>query len=143
MSPTPHKGLVLPQESSLDEDAYQPGSAVPVSRSEIDDLLYADDRPLGERLDRLREIRDEVRARASLDFAGDDQRKLCAELDEAIGQLDLRHGMSAAFDHDPLDHREALAPDSDELAALQAEDDADFETADAPDWDDDPDSRLH
>lgn len=134
MCPNQHKGLVLPQETGLDDEAYQPGGGASVSQSEIEDLLYADDRPLGERLDRLREIRDEVRVRASMDFAGDDQRRLCVELDEAIGQLALRHGLSAAFDHDPRDHREALAPDSDELAELRDEDEA-------TGWDEAPGTR--
>lgn len=121
MSPLNQKGMVVSQNTGLDDGAFQPGIAQPISQNEIEDLIYADDRPTGERLARLREIRDEIRARASIDFVDEDQAVLLAELSKAIAQLAASHSQGSVHDHDPIEHREALAPDSDEYEALLEE----------------------
>ena len=54
-----HHGTMVPQDTNFD-NADQPGIAQPYSQTEIEDLLYGDDRPASERLARLKELRDEA-----------------------------------------------------------------------------------
>ena len=51
-----HHGTMVPQDTNFD-NADQPGIAQPYSQTEIEDLLYGDDRPASERLARLKELR--------------------------------------------------------------------------------------
>jgi hypothetical protein len=116
MRPSNHPGHVLPQDTAPGDANEEVIIGQPVSLNEVDDLLYGEDRPADLRLDRLRELADDMRARA----AGVTLR----ELERAITTLeardrDARPGM--VFD-DPLDHRETLAPDSDELEEIEEED---------------------
>lgn len=62
-----HRGGLVPQETNFD-NADQAGIAQPYSQSEIEDLLYGDDRPVDERLARLREMREETAIRESGDW---------------------------------------------------------------------------
>ncbi|RUT28209.1 hypothetical protein EMQ25_17585 [Arsenicitalea aurantiaca] len=124
MSRLNHQGTVLPQNTGLDDDAFPPGIAQPVSQTEIDEFLYSDERPAEERVARLREMREEVAARETADLGTDDPGALLRELDDAIERLEesWASGEPTSFDHDPADHRETLAPDSDELEAIEQED---------------------
>lgn len=137
MSRLNRKGLIVSQNTGLDDGAFQPGIAQPISQNEIEDLIYADDRPTSERLERLREIREEVGVRASIDYVAKDLMVLQAELDKAIEQLEARHSDGSTPEHDPLEHREALSPDSDEYEAL-AEEEKTYqqEAGEAGSWDD-------
>lgn len=127
MSQLNQRGVVLPQNTGLDDAAFQPGISQPVSQAEIEELLYNDDRPAEARARRLREIRDELAARESADRGDDDPLALIWEIDEAIARLEQRRGEGmdpSSVDQNPEDHRETLSPDSDELEAIEAADEA-------------------
>lgn len=130
MSPLNHRGTVLPQNTGRDDDAaFQPGIAQPVSQAEIEDLLYADDRPVAERVERLREIRDELAMRESADLVGTDSDRVLGEIEEAIARLEgadpdaegAYAELEGATMIDPNDHSETMSPDGDERAAREAE----------------------
>jgi hypothetical protein len=124
-----HRGEVLPQNTGLDDDAFPPGIAQPVSQAEIEELLYGNGRPAEEREARLREIRDDLRARDSADLGEHEMSALIREIDQAISRLELRgEGMDpSSVDQNPEDHRETLAPDSDERKAIEDADEASVE----------------
>jgi hypothetical protein len=128
-----NRGTLLPQETNFD-NADQAGIAQPYTQSEIEDLLYSDERPVEARLARLREMRDEASVRESGDFGDDDPAAMLDELDRAIEELS---GDAAASDDnfeladvvidDPADHSHTLSPDDvDALTELSgvAEEDA-------------------
>ena len=124
-----HPGSLVPQETSF-ENADTPGIAQPYSQSEIEDLLYGDDRPVRSRLERLWEMRHEAAARESGDFGGQDPAYMLEELDRAIAELqrDLDNtedtgNIDASMSSDPADHLDALSPDdTDAREALIGED---------------------
>lgn len=108
---------IIAQDRNYD-GVDQPGGLSPYSQTEIDDLLYASDRPVEDRVERLKEIRAEMQMRESGDFGDEDGRDLITEIDRAIDELqgDLE-GVEASPDMapeaimDPADHLDALAPD--------------------------------
>jgi hypothetical protein len=129
---------IITQDGNFDA-VDQPGLSHPYSQNEIDDLLYGSDRPVEDRLARLREIRDEMTVRESGDFGEEDPRDMMAEIDRAIDTLqgDLE-GVEAEGDlapeaiMDPNDHLDALAPDDvDARSALTGEETFDGEGDDA------------
>ncbi|MGV3651225.1 MAG: hypothetical protein ACO1OK_07345 [Devosia sp.] len=134
-----HPGRILPQDTAPGDAQDEMITGMAVSQTEIEDLLYGDDRPVAARVDRLRELADEVRARASGDLVDDDARSLLGEIERAIAELssddenagepDMLDGM---VDIDPRDHRETLSPDSDELEEIE---EVDLESLDAEDED--------
>lgn len=111
-----HPGSLVPQETSFD-NADTPGIAQPYSQTEIEDLVYGEDRPVGERIERLKEMRSEAIARESGDFGDQDPAAMLDELDRAIEELqrDVSNmdetGESAVMSADPADHLDALSPD--------------------------------
>jgi hypothetical protein len=120
-----HLGHVLPQDTAPGDANEEVNVGQPVSLNEIEDLLYGDDRPAEQRLERLRELADELRARAAGDIADDDARAVLSEVERAIATLAAKSqfvGEPGALDEDPLDHRETLSPDSDELEEIEEED---------------------
>lgn len=127
-----HPGRVLPQDIVPQDGWGDMLTALPVSQAEIEDLLYGDDRPAEERIDRLAEIADSLRNREPGDFGDNDPGVLLVEIDSAIARL--RSGIERdpemvtddepTMDDDPLNHRETLSPDSDELEELEAMDEA-------------------
>jgi hypothetical protein len=132
MSPTNHLGHVLPQDTRPGDANEEVNVGQPVSLSEIEDLLYGDDRPAEQRIDRLRELADELRARAAGDIADDDAGVVLEEVERAIATLEAKSqfvGEPGALDEDPLDHRETLAPDSDELEDIEQDDEESLEEA--------------
>ncbi len=123
------RGLIA-EDTPAGNDGDVPGFAQPVSQAEIEELLYGDDWPAGERLARLLSIRAELSNLEATDFGDDDPRRLISAIDEAVAQLSNVEGEGmdpTSVDHDPAAHRETLSPDSDELEAIEAEDAASFE----------------
>lgn len=121
--PNPRHGTILPQSNGFDDGEDTPGIAQPISQSEIEELLYNDERPVDERIERLREMRDEAAIRASGD-SGSDAWILLRELENALDMLvrDEEAADSnaefavfdAAYEVDPADHLEALSPDDED-----------------------------
>ena len=112
-----HPGSLVPQETSFD-NADTPGIAQPYSQNEVEDLLYGNDRPARDRLERLKEMRAEAAVRESGDLGGQDPAFLVEELDRAIAELsrdldnaDDTGSVDAAMSDDPADHLETLSPD--------------------------------
>ncbi len=121
---------VVSQDNRNDGDGEQVLINQPISQSEIDELLYSDVFSRDERLARLREIREELSDQEASDFGSDDPGALLGQVIEAIAALegDLGESMDpASVDHNPEDHRETLSPDSDELEAIEAADEASLE----------------
>ena len=115
------------QDTRNDGDGEQVIIAQPLSQAEIDELLYSDEFPRQERLERLREVRSELYEREASDFGSDDPGALLGVVNEAIAALEANFGESmdaASVDHNPEDHRETLSPDSDELEAIEEADEA-------------------
>jgi hypothetical protein len=130
MNPSSHLGHVLPQDTRPGDANEEVNVGQPVSLNEVEDLLYGDDRPAEQRLERLRELADELRARAAGDIADDDAGAVLGEVERAIATLEAKSqfvGEPGARDEDPLDHRETLAPDSDELEEIEEEDEESME----------------
>ena len=135
-----HHGTMVPQDTNFD-NADQPGIAQPYSQSEIEELLYGDDRPASERLARLRELRDESAIRESGDWGDQDPAAMLVELDRAIDELsatianaddtDSYAGLQTTFDNDPADRLDTLSPDDvDARHAIESDDDLDNEEDD-------------
>ena len=126
-----HPGRVLPQDVVPQDGWGDMMTALPISQAEIEDLLYGDDRPAIERVERLTELADSLRNREPGDFGDNDPGRLLTEIDAAIARItgalerepDLEFD-EPTMDDDPLSHRETLSPDSDELEAIEAEDEA-------------------
>ena len=121
MSPNNHPGHIIPQDIEPGDASEAFGIAEPYTQTEIEDLLYGDDRPAGQRLARLRELRVEATVRESGDWGDQDPAAMLDELDRAIDELsamiansddaDDYAALAPAFDNDPADHLDALAPD--------------------------------
>ena len=126
-----HPGRVLPQDVVPQDGWGDMMTALPISQAEIEDLLYGDDRPAAERVERLNELAASLRDREPGDFGDNDPGRLLAEIDRAIARLngalerdpDLEYDEPTMAD-DPLNHRETLSPDSDELEAIEQDDEA-------------------
>lgn len=157
MSQMNQDGKVLAQDTDIDgdDDEGLPGFAYPVSGAEIEDLIYGRELSVAERLARLREIRDDLRAREPADFGLDDPRGLLSEIEGAIVQLESDgdsevppKGMgdldsTRTQDEDPLAHRETLSPDDDALVSLDEEEAeyGDNDVLDPEEWEEGDDFR--
>jgi len=126
-----HPGRVLPQDAVPDDGSGEMITAQPVSQAEIEDLLYGDDRPAAERVERLAEFAENLRNQEPGDFGDNDPARLLSEIDAAIARINaaLERDPELDFDEptmddDPLNHRETLSPDSDELDAIEEDDEA-------------------
>lgn len=120
-----HTADVVSQETDVGDDGDAPGISQPLSQAEIDELLYGDGWSAEDRLERLRDFRDDLQSREAADFGTDDPRYLLKEVSAAIARLERSFGEGmdpSSVDHNPEDHRETLAPDSDELEALEEDD---------------------
>lgn len=134
-----HPGRVLPQDIVPDDGGGDMLTAMPVSQSEVEDLLYGDDRPAGERIGRLREFAGQLRINQQGDFGDNDPGALLGEIEAAIARLtdEFERDLDVEFDGatmdgDPLGHRETLSPDSDELEELEADDNASLSDGSEP-----------
>ena len=126
-----HPGRILPQDVVPQDGSGDMLTALPFSQSEVDELLYGDDRPPQERIERLQELAGQLREQEPGDFGDGDPGALLGEIDEAIARLqgDMDRDPDLAFDEvstdgDPLNHRETLSPDSDELEEIEEDDEA-------------------
>jgi len=147
-----HPGRILAQDVSPPDGGGASLTALPVSQAEIEDLLYGDDRPPRERIERLQELAMQMREDEPGDFGDGDPKALLGEIEEAIARLsgDMGRDLDLAFDEptmdgDPSGHRETLSPDSDELEEIEEEDAAsmagdaqplDDAVLDATEWED-------
>ena len=134
-----HPGRVLPQDVVPQDGWGDMMTALPISQAEIEDLLYGDDRPVAERVERLSELADSLRNREPGDFGDNDPGRLLEEIERAIARINsaLERDPDLQFDEptmavDPLNHRETLSPDSDELEALQEDDQASLSDGSEP-----------
>lgn len=129
-----HHGTMVPQKTNFD-NADQPGIAQPYSQSEIEDLLYGDDRSAMERLARLREMRDEAAIRESGDWGDQDPAAMLDELDRAIDELSATianaddtsdyASLDAPLDRD--DRLDMLSPDDEDARhAIEGDDEEGF-----------------
>lgn len=126
-----HPGRVLPQDVVPQDGWGDMMTALPISQAEIEDLLYGDDRPAAERVERLNELAASLRDREPGDFGDNDPGRLLDEIDRATARLNgaLERDPHLEYDEptmadDPLNHRETLSPDSDELEAIEQDDEA-------------------
>jgi len=131
MSQINHQDAIVTARDTLfgdDDTEGRTGAALPVGKDDIDELLYSEGLPQAERLERLRQLRDEMVAAGAADFAGNDAAGLRGEIDRAISELEALPGEGmdpASVDHNPEDHRETLSPDDDALLELQDGDEED------------------
>lgn len=134
-----HPGRVLPQDVVPPDGWGDMMTALPISQAEVEDLLYGDDRPAAERVERLNELADSLRNREPGDFGDNDPGWLLEEIDRATARItgalerdpDLEFD-ETTMDDDPLNHRETLSPDSDELEAIEEDDEASLSDGSEP-----------
>jgi hypothetical protein len=147
-----HPGRIVPQDILPQDGSGNSLTALPFGQAEIEELLYGDDRPAQERIERLQELAGQMREEEPGDFGDGDPRALLLEIDEAIARLsdDVDRDLDmpedqVSTDGDPLNHRETLSPDSDELEAIEADDERSLtdgteplpdEVLDPAEWDD-------
>ena len=124
-----HPGRILAQDFVPPDGSGDMLTALPFSQAEVEELLYGDDRPPAERMTRLQEFAAMLRDDEPGDFGDNDPKSLLGEVEEAIarlsGDLDRDPDLAAdtvTADGDPLNHRETLSPDSDELEAIETDD---------------------
>ncbi|MFD1253088.1 hypothetical protein DEVEQU_01089 [Devosia equisanguinis] len=130
--PRDNSDALIPVDAVLDA-GDQPVLSFPYSQDEIEDLLYGADRPVEERMQRLRDMREELVARESGDFGDQDPKAIMVEIDRALEELqadsdyaDENGALDAAIAIDPNDHLDALSPDDVEARqALTGEEDED------------------
>lgn len=127
-------GDLIGQDEALGNDGDLPGFATPVSAAEIEELLYSEQWPAEERIARLGAMREQLAAQEASDFGDDDPMVLIGQIDDALARLEGLPGDDmepAGLEIEAIDHRETLAPDSDELSALEEEDLASLDEDDA------------
>lgn len=135
-----HHGTLVPQDTNFD-NADQPGIAQPYTQSEVEELLYGNDRPASERLARLRELRDESAIRESGDWGDQDPSAMLDEIDRAIDELSATianaddnedfAGLATTFDNDPAERLDTLSPDDEETRhAIEGDEEAFFDDED-------------
>jgi hypothetical protein len=127
VAPSNHPGRVIARDTAPQDGDGEVLAELPFSHDEIDELLYgSDSRPATERLDRLRELAGHLRERLAGDLADGDPGSLLREVLIAISEIEdgAEYGGTNGESPDPLDHRETLAPDSDELETIEENDEA-------------------
>ncbi|HEY8576083.1 MAG TPA: hypothetical protein VIL88_07070 [Devosia sp.] len=142
-------GHIIPQDIQPGDASEAFGLAEPYTQTEIEDLLYGDDRPASHRLARLRELREEATVRESGDWGDQDPAASLDELDRAIDELsamiangddgDDYAGLAPTFDNDPNDRLDALSPDDEDSRHAIEGDDVDEEELaplDETEWED-------
>ncbi len=135
---------LMGRDLPVGNDGDTPGFAQPVSATEIEELLYSEEWPAAERIERRGAMRAQLAELEAPDYGDDDPLALIRQIDDAVAQLSGLNGESmdpTSVDHDPSAHRETLAPDSDELEEIEqadeaslSEDEADDDAVDKSQW---------
>ena len=124
MSTNRHNEEVRAVDMEVGGDDDTPGIAQELTTDDIDDIVFDANLSLGERRERLMELRDELDARRSGDFMGD-MNELMEHLNDRLASLGNRMesqttsdstGMSPddrSDDDDPADHVDDEAPEED------------------------------
>jgi hypothetical protein len=133
---------IISQDVLPGDDSAPSNIGNPISQAEIDDLLYGEELSAGERLARLRTLRDELQMQEADDVGEGDPQSLLMSVDEAIAALETAESADNVaileVERDLAD-LEALSPDDD--LRLMVEDAAeeltvdDEEAAVISDWD--------
>jgi hypothetical protein len=153
-----HPGRIVPQDVVPQDGSGDMLTALPISQAEVEELLYGDDRPPRERIERLQELAGQLRDQQPGDFGDGDPHALVREIEEAIARLsgDMERDVDLQFDDvstdgDPLNHRETLSPDSDELEEIEEDDERSLtdgseplpdDVLDPEEWDDGDGSNV-
>jgi len=128
MAEHPHEGRVIPVDEAMGDDANPLAALMPMSLDEINDYLYDESRPTGERLDRLREISGKLAGLEASDV-GSDVDALRDEVDAAIATIEDAERTApgeATESFDPADHIESQSPDDeDAISRITGEDEPD------------------
>lgn len=154
--------IILAQDQQFgdENEPMRSGPALPLAQDDIDELLYGEELPAGQRLTELRQLREQLYGSDAADVGERDSKLLLGEVDRAIAELESPgEGMDpTSVDHNPEDHRETLSPDDDLLLDAQEEDDEseadlfgedldDDDVLDAEEWEDgdtfDPAKGVH
>jgi len=166
MPPISNPDHIIAQDIEPGDGSEAFGLAEPYTQTEIEDLLYGDDRPASQRLARLHELREQAAVRESGDWGDQDPAAAMDELDRAIDELSAMianseddedyANLAPTFDNDPADRLDALAPDDEEARlAITGDDDAlddedegdDLGPIDEAEWEDgddfDPQKGVH
>jgi hypothetical protein len=142
-----HPGSILPEDITGQDAWDDVVTALHVTDDEVDELLYGEDRPVNERITRLKEIAEQLHTYEPGDLGGD-TRALLGQIDEAIDRLsgglerDPELDGEPTLSNDPLDHRELLSPDSDELEEIEEEDEESLSDDEGPLPDDETDQTA-
>ena len=150
MSHRTNPGHILAQDIDPPDAIDQSGPGAVISLTEIEELLYGEDRPAEDRLQRLREFQEQMIIRQTRDFGDNDANSLLDEIERAITRLsgathEFEDPDDSGYDDaipggfDPADHRETLAPDDDLLLDIE---DADEESMQGDPVVDDVDQEL-
>lgn len=127
MGEHPHEGRVIPVDEAMGDDANPLAALMPMSLDEVNDYLYDESRSAEERLDRLREISQNLAGLEASDV-GSDVDALRDEIEAAIAALEGAERAApedAATSYDPADHLESQSPDDeDAIARITGEDEA-------------------
>ena len=138
MTPTNYAGDIIPQDAADDDSSFGTNADNTVGEADIEEILYGGEHSPKERLSLLRTLRGNISEREASDFGDGDPQALLDEIDERIAELESDDETgNIAFDADPLAHRETLSPDSDELEALEEEDEESLDDEDEGDLDND------
>jgi hypothetical protein len=146
---------IVPQDLGLDDaDINDTGIPETLTQDVIDDLVSSPSMSVEDRLSRLVDIRAHLAARAASEFGDNDAASLLAEVERVIGGLQTEadaladepegyEALDPALDIDPLEHRETLSPDDDDLIDLERseEDEDDDDLLDDDDDDDEDDDE--
>jgi hypothetical protein len=141
---------IVPQDLGLDDaDANDSGIPEALTQDVIDELVNSPTMSAEDRLSRLADLRNHLARRTASEFGDNDAASLLKEVEGAIAalqtELDNRadepedyERLDPALDIDPMEHRETLSPDDDDLIDLERSED-DEEDEDELDDEDDED----
>jgi hypothetical protein len=124
MSLNTRPGRVIAANDTPDSGADALGPGIAISQDEIDDIALDDTRPIEDRIERLRELRDRVASAAASQLEEDDTADITAEIDGMIealsreadytGELDDLSALDGVTMVDPNDRLDTLPPDDED-----------------------------
>lgn len=94
--------------SSVGGDGDMPGLSQPIAQADIEDLLYDTYHPVEERIELLKELKEDLEARMNAD-RGEEFGGLVMEIEAALAELQSRSTVSASASSaglDPADRNE-------------------------------------